>query len=277
MIATAWNVTISVLAAAYLEPDIGINGSPLCTRRSMMTYLVLAVFFGSIPGAFPPTGPALERLPPDSTGPIVVDDFEDDKPGTFPEDWVYVTSDQEIRSYDEISDDGEKVVVREKDGNNFIRLTTNGEALRYTKRNGVDFDWNLKDHPRLKWRWRAHKLPKGASEKDQNDVGAAVYVTFGSDWLGRPKSIKYTYSSSLPVGTTVSYGPLKVIVVDSAREPRLGEWKTHQRRVRDDYQQVFGESAPDRPVSITLWSDSDTVNGESEVDVDDIELLPSNR
>lgn len=243
----------------------------------MITSLVLAVLIGTVPATSPTAEPALEGLPPDSTELIVIDDFEDDESGAFPKDWVYVTSDKEIRSYDEVSDDGEKVVVRENDGNQFIRLITKGEALRYTKRNGVDFEWNLKDHPRLKWRWRAHKLPEGASEKDQNDVGGAIYVTFGSDWLGRPKSIKYTYSSSLPVGTTVSYGPLKVIVVDSAREPRMGEWKTHQRRVRDDYRQVFGERPPDRPVSITLWSDSDTVNGESKVDVDDIELLPAYR
>ncbi len=240
----------------------------------MITYLVLAVLIGTAPAASPTAEPALEGLPPDSTESIVIDDFEDDEPGSFPNGWVYVTSDKEIRSYDEVSDDGEKVVVRENDGNQFIRLTTKGEALRYTKRNGVDFEWNLKDHPRLKWRWRARKLPEGASERDQNDTGGAVYVTFGSDWLGRPKSIKYTYSSSLPVGTTVSFGPLKVIVVDSAREPRMGEWETVQRRIRDDYRQVFGEDPPDRPVSITLWSDSDTTGDEAKVDVDDIELLP---
>ncbi|WP_232798042.1 DUF3047 domain-containing protein [Salinibacter altiplanensis] len=182
--------------------------------------------------------------------------------------------DEEVRSYEETRDDGETMEVREADGNRFVRLITKGEALRYTKRNGVDFEWNLQDHPRLRWHWRAHTLPEEASEKDQNDAGGAVYVTFGSDWLGRPKSIKYTYSSSLPVGTTVSFGPLKVIVVDSAREPDTGAWKTVQRRIRDDYRQVFGGSPPDRPVSITLWSDSDTTGDEAQVDIDDIELLP---
>ncbi|CBH23281.1 conserved hypothetical protein [Salinibacter ruber M8] len=132
--------------------------------------------------------------------PVIVDNFEDDAPGTFPDGWVFVKSDENIQSYEESRDPGETVEVREEDGNRYVRLITDGEALRYTKRNGVDFEWNLKDHPRLKWRWRARKLPEGASERDQNDTGGAVYVTFGSDWLGRPKSIKYTYSSSLPVG-----------------------------------------------------------------------------
>lgn len=187
---------------------------------------------------------------------------------------MFVESEEEIRSYEETRDAGETVEVREENGNRFVRLITNNAALRYTKRNGVDFEWNLKEHPRLQWRWRANELPEGASEKDKNDTGGAVYVTFGTDWLGRPKSIKYTYSSSLPVGTTVSFGPLKVIVVDSAREPHLGEWKTVQRRIRDDYRQVFGGRPPDRPVSITLWSDSDTTGDEAVVDVDDIKLLP---
>ena len=151
------------------------------------------------------------------------------------------------------------------------------EAIRYSQRNGKEFDWSINELPRLKWRWRAHHLPEGASEKGENDTGAALYVTFGSDWLGRPKSIKYTYSSSLPVGTVVSFGPLKVIVVDSKREPGLGEWKTIQRNVVDDYHQVFGGDPPDRPLSITFWSDSDTTGDYAKVDFDDIQLLPPYR
>jgi hypothetical protein len=193
---------------------------------------------------------------------ITVDNFEDDSPGSFPEGWVFVESDTEVKSYEESRNSGEIVKVVEENGEQFVRLITKGEALRYTKRNGVDFEWNLNDHPRLKWRWRALTLPEGASEKGQNDTGGAVYVTFGKDWLGRPKSIKYTYSSSLPVGTVVSV------------EPRQGEWQPVQRHVINDYRQVFGGDPPDEPVSITIWSDSDTTGEEAKVDIDDIELLP---
>jgi hypothetical protein len=204
----------------------------------------------------------------------MVDNFEDDPTGTFPNGWVFVKSDKTIESYEESRDSGETVEIVQENGNRFVRLITKGEALRYSKRNGVDFEWNLNERPQLKWRWRALKLPEGASEKGQNDTGGAVYVTFGSDWLGRPKSIKYTYSSSLPVGTVVSFGPLKVIVVDSAVEPRQGEWQSVQRNVVNDYRQVFSGDPPDEPVSITIWSDSDTTNDEAKVDIDDIELLP---
>lgn len=205
----------------------------------------------------------------------VVDDFESHDVGAFPEGWVFVTESKEVKSYEETRDRGEKVVVKKEDGNKFVRLITKGEVLRYTRRNGVDFEWNLKTHPQLAWQWRAVKLPKGASEKGKNDTGGAVYVTFGRDWLGRPKSIKYTYSSSLPVGTVVSFGALKVIVVDSAVEPHQVEWQSVQRNVASDYRQVFGDDPPDRPVSITLWSDSDTTGDKAKVDIDDIELLPA--
>lgn len=208
---------------------------------------------------------------------ILVDHFESDTVGEPPNQWEYVTSEKEVLSPREVLEEGEdeQFYVAEEGGNQFVRVVTKGEALRFTVRNGRNFDWNFQSHPRLQWRWRAHALPEGASEKGENDTGAAMYVTFGKDWLGRPKSIKYTYSSSLPVGTVVSFGPLKVIVIDSAREPRLGEWKTIERNVVEDYRQVFGGSPPDRPVSITLWSDSDTTGDESKADFDDIKLIPS--
>lgn len=208
---------------------------------------------------------------------ILVDDFESYAVGTFPRDWVFVTEDKKIISFEEAREKGEEFFVAKEKGNKFLRARTENEAQRYTKRNGVDFDWDLRTHPWLQWDWRALRLPKGASEKGKNDTGAAVYVTFGTDWLGRPKSIKYTYSSSLPVGTVVNFGPVKVIVVDSAREPRLGKWKTMRRNVISDYQQVFGGRPPRRPTSITLWSDSDTTHGIAEVDFDNIMLLPSPR
>jgi hypothetical protein len=231
--------------------------------------LFLAVLL-TIGGAVP--------IPEDSVADtILVDRFESDAVGEPPGQWEYVSSEKEVLPPHEVLGESEQFFVAREDGNQFVRAITKGEALRFTVRNGQNIEWNLQSHSRLQWRWRAHTLPEGASEKGKNDTGAAVYVTFGKDWLGRPKSIKYTYSSSLPVGTVVSFGPLKVIVVDSAQEPGFGEWKTMQRNVLQDYRQVFGGSPPDRPVSITLWSDSDTTGDESKVDFDDIKLISSRR
>jgi hypothetical protein len=187
---------------------------------------------------------------------------------------VYVTRDREIVSHEEAQDPGEEVVVRQEDGNQFLRVLTRDSVVRYTKRNGVDFQWNLAKRPLLQWRWRALELPEGANEREDNDVGAAIYVTFGTDWLGRPKSIKYTYSSALPVGTVVEFGSLYVIVVDSRPASGVGTWQTVTRHVAKDYRKVFDEEPPTRPAGITFWGDSDTTHDASRADFDDIRLLP---
>lgn len=204
----------------------------------------------------------------------VVDDFEAYNVGTVPDTWVRVDSKEDVRPAADALESGEAFEVVEEKGNQFARVYTDGEYVRFSQRNGYELDWHVREHPRLTWKWRALTLPEGASEKGKNDTGGAIYVTFGSDWLGRPKSIKYTYSSSLPVGTVVSFGPLKVIVVSSGREPGNDEWKTQTRHVINDYRQVFGDDPPKRPVSITISGDSDTTGDESEVHVDDIALLP---
>ena len=210
-----------------------------------------------------------------SAEPIIVDDFERYDLGEPPGQWVRVDSEDEARPAASAIGEGEGFAVVEQSGDQFARLYTEGEYIRFSQRNGKEFEWNVRTHPRLAWRWRALALPEGASEKGKNDTGGAVYVTFGEDWLGRPKSIKYTYSSSLPVGTVVSFGPLKVVVVDSAVEPRQGAWQSVQRNVVNDYRQVFGGTPPRSPVSITISGDSDSTNGMSKVDIDDIRLLPA--
>jgi hypothetical protein len=216
--------------------------------------------------------PALPAAPVADS--LVLDDFETYAPGTFPDRWTYVVNKRKTVSYEEAREPGESFLVREEDGNQFLRSHVERESHRYTRRNGLDgYVWNLSAHPHLAWRWRVNTFPEGASERDENDVAAAVYVTFGTDWLGRPKSIKYTYSTSLAPGTTVSFGPLKVIVVDSVAASETGTWHTAERNVAADYRRVFGDDPPDEPVSITLWSDSDDTNTTAEADFDDLYLV----
>lgn len=214
-------------------------------------------------------GPSPGQAPPANQ--VTVDDFEATAVGKVPPAWTFISSRtrRAVPLEDEMDGDQRFLVVAER-GNRFLRGYTHGEALRITRLNGErGFNWNLKTHPRLSWDWRALRLPEGASEKDKNDTGAAVYVTFDTDWLGRPKSIKYTYSSTLPVGTVVSFGRLKVIVAASGRDP-IGDWRPIERDVAADYRRVFGDEPPDEPLSITLWSDSDDTGGIAEVDIDNI-------
>ncbi|PSQ69805.1 MAG: hypothetical protein BRD29_00890 [Bacteroidetes bacterium QH_2_67_10] len=204
--------------------------------------------------------------------PTLVDDFESYDLGTRPEAWKYITRSRDAVALSEAIEKGrEDVRVRQEDGNQFVRLTTRNDALRITQRGAAEFDdWNADKRPYLQWRWRALHLPQGA---DKQDTGAAVLVTFDSDWLGRPKNIKYAYSTEYPVGKTIDEGNTHVIVVASGQEDDTGEWKTETRNVVEDIENHFGQSPPYESLAITLWSDSDEVHDRSKADFENIRLL----
>ena len=188
--------------------------------------LLAGVAVGAVPadgqGRVFPGGAAAEDGPERDT--VLVEDFEQSRPGRFPDGWAFVTRGGGSRSYEESRDPGEQVVVRAADGGRFVRLTTRGEVLRYTKRNGDDFKWDIERHPRLAWRWRALALPEGASETGENDTGGAIYVTFGTDWLGRPPSLKNTPNPSPPPGTPGSFRTPPVPAVRSPAEDPPRPW-----------------------------------------------------
>lgn len=207
-------------------------------------------------------------LPSAAQDSVLLEDFESYE-SIFPERWRYVTSEGEKWNVRRVFDGHELFTIHKEGRNQFLRGYTLNESQRITLINGDEYDWNVEKHPFLSWRWRAVELPEGANEKKKNDAGGAVYVTFDTDWLGRPKSIKYTYSSTLPVGTVVSFGPLKVIVASSG-EDGYGGWKSIERDVIADYKRVFGGTPPERPLSITLWSDSDDTETQAKVDFDDL-------
>ncbi len=209
------------------------------------------------------------------SGVLVVDDFEAYQPGGRPSKWKYLKG-RKLVPLEEAPTYRVPFWVQKEGNNQFLRVRVKDGYARIVQANGDTFEWNLDTHPYLSWRWRALQLPPGAREdrKKQNDTGAALYVTFSFNFLGIPRSIKYTYSSTLPVGTVVSYGNLKVLVVSSGKE-RIGSWKTIVRNVREDYRTLFGKYPPDRPVSIALWSDSNDTDSIAEADFDDIRLLPA--
>ena len=207
---------------------------------------------------------------------LLIEDFQSYEAGTVPSRWEYFSRrDKSFIDPDDLMSEDRRFFVVQEGGNRFIRGFTHGEAQRISLGNErAGFQWQLKQHPRLGWRWRANELPAGAREDDVNDTGGAVYVTFPrKDWLGRPHSIKYTYSSTLPIGRSVDSGPVKIIVASTGADG-YGDWVTVKRNVVEDYRRLFGDDPPDEPFSITLWSDSDNTGAKAEVDFDDIRLLP---
>lgn len=207
----------------------------------------------------------------------LLDDFESDTTDAPPHRWRNTKNRSKLirLTHPDAMDSEQHAYVREEEGNRFARIYTEGRAFRIVRSHKYGLNWHVGKRPYLRWAWRAKMLPTGANEKQDssNDTGGALYVTFETDWLGRPKSIKYTYSTTLPVGTTVDYGPLKVLVVASKREQGLDQWSTHERNVVEDYKRLFGEKPDKTPLAVMLWSDSNTMNSTARVDFDDIMVL----
>lgn len=208
---------------------------------------------------------------------VVLEDFQSYQAGGLPTRWEFIGRARTVEPVSpSLMTEDQYFVVRSEGGRKFLRAYTRGRAHRLVLTNKNTYHWNVLDHPYLQWDWRALELPEGAREdRDElNDSGAALYVIFSQDWLGRPRSIKYSYSSTLPVGSVASYGPLKVLVVSSGVD-EIGEWKTMKRNVLEDYRSLFGGTPPSEPISIMVWSDSNTTHTTSRADFDNIRLLPA--
>lgn len=232
--------------------------------------LILSVATGASLAPVPEGIPCGQR-----TRCTVVDDFQKYARGGLPLRWSTNQDRGQIVPVDQAAESpDERFVVMQEGQNRFVRATVKDQAHRLILQVGDDFPWSVDELPVLSWRWRAVRLPEGAREdrRNRNDTGAAVYVVFDNDFLGRPRSIKYSYSSTLPPGTVVTYGPLKVVVVASGETDGTGTWMSMERNVAADYQWLFGRPAPDSPTALILWSDSDTMDTVSEADFDDIAL-----
>ncbi len=208
---------------------------------------------------------------------LVIEDFESYEIGGLPSLWRI--PDKGTRMMRVLPPDHAKpndyVKVVMGEGGKVLRAYTQGESVQIALPKGDGLEWDVDRFPRLRWRWRADQLPKGAKEDrgNLNDTAAALYVAFEcNDWLGRPCTIKYTYSSTLPTGALVRYGKLQVLVVSSALETKK-KWIEIERNVVQDYEMFFGRRPSQFPLYIMVWSDSDNTGGAADVYFDDIVAL----
>ncbi len=202
----------------------------------------------------------------------ILDDFEAYSHGDLPTGWGNLDGTTPV-PYSR-SEQDEVFQIVEEAGGKYVRAIVRDNSHKMILRNGDQFQWDLRQNPTLSWDWRAVEIPPDAREdkKRLNDVAAAVYVTYKLTFMRVPRSIKYTYSSTLPVGTTIkSSRNLWVVVVASAADG-LGEWQHITRNVAEDYRKLFGRNPPDNPLSVMLWSDSDNTNSTTIADFDNIAI-----
>lgn len=216
-----------------------------------------------------------------SNGDLVIENFENGRIGDLPRRWYNLAADGHPYTYTGEERKAYQYQILEENGNKYLEYSgTSARHLNFPTKDVKEID--IYKTPILSWRWRVFDLPKGANEKDDNlnDTAASIYVVFdfGHVLFKRvPKSIKYTWSTSLKVGTEVSklFGNQKIVVVESGPQ-KEGQWITFQRNIVEDYKRLFGDDPPSRPLAILILSDGDSTHDYVRADYDDIMLKKSN-
>lgn len=210
---------------------------------------------------------------------VYLDDFEQYEKGTLPSVWYNRDGDRNPADYEGQLRAEYQYQVESERGNQFLRYEGH-EAKHLNFPLVGKGEINIHETPVFSWRWRVHDIPVGANEDadDLNDTAASVYVVFD---MGRvmfrrvPKSIRYTWSSTLPEGKEMSkfFGNQKIIVLESGEE-NTGKWQTIERNIVEDYRRLFGDEPPKTPIAVLILSDGDNTNSYAKADYDDFELRP---
>lgn len=216
---------------------------------------------------------------------VLLENFENDTNGNYPRNWYDRDGNKRLVNHSEEFLQNYLYKVVNSDSNKFLRFE--GKAAKHISYPLVNrdkdniYDINIYETPILSWKVRAHLLPEGAREDDDdlNDSVASIYVAFD---MGRvalfkkvPKTIRYTWSSTLEEGTELSkfFGNQKIVVVESGPEKK-GKWITFKRNIVEDYKRLFGDSPPKTPLAILIFSDGDSTGSWVKADYDDIMLKP---
>lgn len=220
-------------------------------------------------------------------GGLMVEDFEGDSVGQLPYNWFEQRGVNRPYNYPEdIKKDYFYRIAGEQSPNSktnhFLRFDgIKAKHLNFPLHQVKNLDLN--ETPVLSWKWRIWDIPAGADERNNkiNDTAASVYVVFKVKRMALvkevPQSIRYTWSSSLPIGTEIStfFGHQKIVVVGTGQPSNLdGEWMSFSRNLKKDYERLFGEKMPATPLAILLLSDGDSTNDFAKADYDDIGFYP---
>ncbi len=193
---------------------------------------------------------------------IMIDDFASSDLDGFPLTW------EAWRGGDDLA--RKLYTIREENGNRYLHAADDGSSIIIRKQVS---EWDANEYPVLSWRWRATVLPEGGDERirSRNDSSVAVYVVLDQNFIGVPKTLKYVWSTTVPVGTQYrreGIGRPHVIVLESGKE-KLGQWVEESVDVYADYMRVFGKKPPRKAVGIGILTDGNATGSDSKGDYDD--------
>lgn len=140
------------------------------------------------------------------------------------------------------------------------------------------FEVDIVKYPYLNWSWKVESLPVEGDEsvKETCDVAACINVVLkASKW--RPRSIKYSWSTTLPIGTRTK-SPFAIwpsrcdIVVMQSGDDNIEKWQTEKVNVLEHYCQLYQKKKPKSLViqAMVIMTDSDNTGTISQAKYDDI-------
>ncbi|MBI3289227.1 MAG: DUF3047 domain-containing protein [Elusimicrobia bacterium] len=154
---------------------------------------------------------------------------------------------------------------------------------------------SIVETPILRWRWKIDRLPAGGDEhvKKGDDYAARIYVTFLYDpsrektaarlKYGLLKKLRrgyaphaaliYIWANKLPQGQSTRSPYTKRVIMVAARsgDAGVGEWRSEERNVLEDYRRLFGEEPPSYS-GIAIMTDADNTKDAAEAWYADISL-----
>lgn len=192
---------------------------------------------------------------------IVIDDFQTSAVGKFPSKWrTWPFQREKAAQVYQIAEEGGRRILK---ANEDKELST--EIMRY-------FNWEIGKYPYLSWQWKARTLPTGAQENDdnKNDSACGIYVIVGG-YTGN--ALKYVWSTSLPVGQTVTRrdGKLKIKVTDSGKA-NLNKWQRHTVSIPIDYKELFGDELKKNPSGVGILTDGNATHSAAACDYADFTI-----
>jgi DUF3047 family protein len=132
-----------------------------------------------------------------------------------------------------------------------------------------------KRYPRLRWSWKAVRLPTDgdARYRATDDEVVQIYIVFPRWPAPRVNSevLGYIWDTRAPVGTAVTSpqaSNVRSIVVESGSQ-RLGFWVQEERDVYADFVALFGRE-PGRAGKVAIMTDSNDTLGQGEALVGDL-------
>lgn len=260
---------VLLICAAFIDPPSVLRKDTepqaLTPRESRTTWTAWPRIDSLVPGVARADHTDLVDLPKrgdDHRKSITIDDFDDSAPGGFPLTWkAWRGDDDQARSL---------YTIREEKDNRYLHAADDGSSIIILKQVS---EWDANKYPVLTWRWRATVLPEDGDERirTKNDSSVAVYVVLDQNFIGVPKTLKYVWSTTVPVGTHYrreGIGRPHVIVLESGKE-KLGQWVEESVDVHADYVRIFGKKPPRKAVGIGILTDGNATGTDSRGDYDD--------